>query len=129
MEFDSSHTDVSDAIRYGVELFGPDVAASRSDCTLVPRTAAAWPAGRPRPGWHADPSIHAVRVGLRYVRGLSDTLLDRIDDERAARPFTDLDDFTRRTLAPTDALESLATAGAFGCFDHTRRAALWAAGA
>ena len=129
MGFYSPHTLVRDAIRHGVEVLGPDVAASRRDCTLEPRTAAAGPVGRPRPGWHADPSIHAVRIGLRYVRGLSDTLLDRIDDERAARPFTDLDDFTRRTLAPTDALESLATAGAFGCFDHTRRAALWAAGA
>src|SRR5439155_8520285 len=129
MGFYSPHTLVRDAIRHGVEVLGPDVAASRRDCTLEPRTAAAGPVGRPRPGWHADPSIQAVRVGLRYVRGLSDTLLDRIDDERAARPFTDLDDFTRRTLAPTDALESLATAGAFGCFDHTRRAALWAAGA
>ena len=46
------------------------VDASRRDCTLEPRTAAAGPIGRPGPGWHADPSIHAVRVGLRYVRGL-----------------------------------------------------------
>jgi error-prone DNA polymerase len=34
-----------------------------------------------------------------------------------------------RTRAPVDALEVLATAGAFGCFDVERRAALWAAGA
>jgi error-prone DNA polymerase len=70
-----------------------------------------------------------MRVGLRYVRGLSTTLLDRIDDTRAEQPFTDLQDFTRRTGAPTDALEALATAGAFACFDQSRRAALWAAGA
>ena len=70
-----------------------------------------------------------MRVGLRYVRGLSDALLDRIDDARAEQPFTDLADFTRRTGAPTDALEALATAGAFACFDHSRREALWAAGA
>ena len=43
------------------------------------------PVGHPQPGWHADPSIHAVRIGLRYVRGLADALLDRIDAERAAR--------------------------------------------
>ena len=70
-----------------------------------------------------------MRVGLRYVRGLSDALLDRIDDARAEQPFTDLADFTRRTGAPTDALEALATGGAFGCFDRSRREALWAAGA
>ena len=50
---------------------------------------------------------HAVRVGLRYVRGLSDALLDRIDAERGVQPFADLEDFTRRTAAPVDAVESL----------------------
>jgi len=129
MGFYSPHTIVRDAVRHGVEVLGPCIAASRRDCTLEPRSEAAGPVGTPRPGWHADRSIHAVRVGLRYVRGLSDTLLDRIDDERAAAPFTSLDDFTRRTGAPTDALEALATAGAFACLDHSRRSALWAAGA
>jgi error-prone DNA polymerase len=129
MGFYSPHTIVRDATRHGVEVLGPCVEASRKDCTLELRTEAAGPVGRPGPGWHADPSIHAMRVGLRYVRGLSSTLLDRIDDARAEQPFTDLADFTRRTSAPTDALEALATAGAFACFDHDRRSALWAAGA
>ena len=129
MGFYSPHTIVRDAIRHGVEVLGPCVQASRRDCTLEPRTEAAGPIGVPRPGWHADPSIHAVRVGLRYVRGLSDALLDRIDDAHAEQPFTDLEDFTRRTGAPTDALEALATAGAFACFGTSRRSALWAAGA
>ena len=129
MGFYSPHTIVRDAVRHGVEVLGPCVAASRRDCTLEPRSATAGPVGTPRAGWHADPSINAVRVGLRYVRGLSDALLDRIDDERVAAPFTSLDDFTRRTGAPTDALEALATAGAFACLDHSRRSALWAAGA
>ncbi|HEX5587262.1 MAG TPA: error-prone DNA polymerase, partial [Acidimicrobiia bacterium] len=129
MGFYSPHTIVRDAVRHGVETLGPCVAASRRDCTLEPRTGLAGAVGHPKPGWHADPSIHAVRVGLRYVRGLSDALLDRIDAARAERAFTDLEDFTRRTGAPSDALENLATAGAFGCFDRSRRAALWAAGA
>jgi error-prone DNA polymerase len=129
MGFYAPHTLVRDAIRHGVEAIGPDVAASRTDCTLEPRTDTTGPIGYPKPGWHADPSTHAVRMGLRYVRGLRDTLLDRIDEERARRPFVDLEDFTRRTGASTDALEALATAGAFGCFGETRRSALWAAGA
>ncbi|MBJ7382358.1 MAG: error-prone DNA polymerase, partial [Acidimicrobiia bacterium] len=37
--------------------------------------------------------------------------------------------FARRTDAPVDALESLATAGAFSIFGHDRREALWSAGA
>jgi error-prone DNA polymerase len=129
MGFYSPHTLVRDGIRHGVEVLGPDVAASRKECTLEPRSEAAGPVGHPRPGWHADPSTRAVRTGLRYVRGLRDALLDRIDEERAQRPFADLEDFTRRTGASTDALEALATAGAFGCFGESRRSALWAAGA
>jgi error-prone DNA polymerase len=129
MGFYSPHTIVRDAVRHGVEVLGPCVARSRRDCTLEPRSAEAGVLGTPRPGWHAEPSIHAVRIGLRYVRGLSDALLERIDMERARAAFTGLEDFTRRTAAPVDALEALATAGAFACFDVDRRGALWAAGA
>jgi error-prone DNA polymerase len=129
MGFYSPHTIIRDAIRHGVEVLGPCVQRSRRDCMLEPRTEAVGPVGVPRAGWHADPSIHAMRVGLRYVRGLSSALLDRVDAERESRAFVDLEDFTRRTGAPTDALENLATAGAFECFGRTRRGALWAAGA
>jgi error-prone DNA polymerase len=130
MGFYSPHTLVRDAVRHGVQTLGPDVNLSRTDCTLEPRTAEAGPVGFPRDGWHADPSTHALRIGLRYVRGLSDTLLDRIDTARDTDgPFTGLEDFTRRTGAPSDALETLATAGAFGSLGIERREALWAAGA
>ena len=130
MGFYSPHTLVRDARRHGVEVLGPDVHASRRDCTLEPRTGAEGAVGHPLPGWHADPSVHAVRTGLRYVRGLSSELLDRIDAERLVQPFVDLDDFTRRTDAPVDSLETLAAAGAFqSCFGVDRRAGLWAAGA
>ena len=46
----------------------------------------------------------------------------------AGRPYRDLEDFAARTALPAPALEALATAGAFGCFGLSRRAALWAAG-
>jgi error-prone DNA polymerase len=130
MGFYSPHTIVRDARRHGVQVLGPDLNASRRDATLVPRTAGVEPVGRPVRGFHAEPSHLAVRLGLRSVRGLHDALLDRVDDERAIRPFTDLEDFVRRTGATVDQVEALATAGAFeGCFGQSRRAALWAAGA
>jgi error-prone DNA polymerase len=47
----------------------------------------------------------------------------------AAGPYRDLEDFAVRTGLPAATLEALATAGAFGCFGLSRRAALWAAGA
>jgi error-prone DNA polymerase len=129
MGFYSPHTLVRDARRHGVEVLGPCVARSRRDCTLEPRSEAGGPIGYPQPGWHADASIRAMRIGLRYVRGLASALLDRIDEQRALEPFRDLEDFARRTEAPVDALEALATAGAFACFDVDRRTGLWAAGA
>ncbi|MGH9011412.1 MAG: OB-fold nucleic acid binding domain-containing protein, partial [Acidimicrobiia bacterium] len=149
MGFYSPHTIVRDARRHGVEVLGPDLARSRTQCTLEPRIDGG--TGRPVPGpWHADPSTMAVRIGLRYVRNLGDGLLERIETERTAGgPFRDLEDFARRTGASTDAIEGLATAGAFGCFSGnenqrmqapggegfvsrialSRREALWAAAA
>ena len=130
MGFYSPHTIVRDAVRHGVEVLGPCVLASRRDCTLEPRTPGAGPIGHPQRGWHAAASTHAMRIGLRYVRGLSDALLERIGASRDTDgPFADLQDFSRRTAAPVDALEALATAGAFECFGIDRRAALWGAGA
>jgi error-prone DNA polymerase len=130
MGFYSPHTIVRDARRHGVQVLGPDLNASRRDATLEPRTLDVDPIGRPLRGFHAEPSHLAVRLGLRSVRGLHDALLDRIDDTRAERSFTDLEDFVRRTGATVDQVEALATAGAFEhCFGQSRRAALWAAGA
>jgi error-prone DNA polymerase len=129
MGFYSPHTIVRDARRHGVEVLGPDLNVSRTQCTLEPRTDGG--TGSPVPGsWHADPSTMAVRIGLRYVRNLGDGLLERIEAERSTHgPFNHLEDFARRTGASTDAIEGLATAGAFGCFGLSRREALWAAAA
>jgi error-prone DNA polymerase len=130
MGFYSPHTIVRDARRHGVQVLGPDLNASRRDATLEPRTHDVEALGRPLRGFHAEPSHLAIRLGLRSVRGLHDALLDRIDDERAQRPYVDLEDFVRRTGATVDQVEALATAGAFErCFGQSRRAALWAAGA
>src|SRR5204863_9225428 len=64
------------------------------------------------------------------VRNLGNALLERIGAERhRGGPFRGLEDFARRTGAATDAVEGLATAGAFGCFGLSRRDALWAAAA
>jgi error-prone DNA polymerase len=130
MGFYSPHSIVRDARRHGVQVLGPDLNASRRDATLEPRSLDDEPIGRPLRGFHAEPSHLAIRLGLRSVRGLHDALLDRIDDERVVRTFTDLEDFVRRTGATVDQVEALATAGAFErCFGQSRRAALWAAGA
>jgi error-prone DNA polymerase len=130
MGFYSPHTIVRDARRHGVQVLGPDLNGSRRDATLEPRIDEVEPIGRALAGFHAEASNLAVRLGLRSVRGLHDALCDRIDDERDQQPFTDLEDFVRRTGATVDQVEALATAGAFEqCFGQSRRSALWAAGA
>ncbi len=130
MGFYSPHTIIRDARRHGVEVLGPDVNASRRDATLEPRPTHLDPIGHATRGYYADPSHLAVRLGLRSVRGLHDAFCDHVDDERAREPFHDLEDFVRRTGATVDALEALSAAGAFtDSFGHTRRAAMWAAGA
>jgi error-prone DNA polymerase len=146
MGFYSPHTIVRDARRHGVEVLGPDLNRSRTQCTLEPRTdgGSGRPVSRGMGGvppttaaeaakdspWHADESTLAVRIGLRYVRNLGDGLLERIEAERTTQgPFGNLEDFARRTGASTDAIEGLATAGAFGCFGLSRRGALWTAAA
>ena len=67
-----------------------------------------------------------IRLGLSSVRNLGGAAADRV---AVGRPYRDLEDFATRTQLPAAALEALATAGAFGCFGLSRRAALWAAGA
>ncbi len=67
-----------------------------------------------------------MRLGFSYVRGIGDDLAARLEAEQ---PFRDMEDVVRRTGLSAAQAEALATAGAFGCFGLSRRAALWGAGA
>ena len=147
MGFYSPHTLVQDARRHGVETRTPDVNASDWCATLEP----------------CDVSVGglAVRLGLSSVRHISDDVAKAI---ATGRPYVSIEDVARRGGAgpggmndgvSRQALEALATAGAFACFDDSprtldaqphirvsgskvrektaersdRRAALWTAGA
>jgi error-prone DNA polymerase len=107
MGFYAPHTLINDARRHGVVVLGVDVNASDALATLEG-------SGEP-----------AIRPGLASVRNLGLAKAERV---AAGRPYRDLEDFAARTALPAPALEALATAGAFGCFGLSRRAALWAAG-
>ena len=142
MGFYSPNTLVADARRHGVTVLGPDVNASAAKATLE-RTGDV--SGRqdppnchqfvPRPepvtdlGARTPPNVtssHAVRLGIESVRSVGDKLAERIAERR---PYSSMEDLVRRTGASLPAVEALATAGAFGCFDTPRREALWEAGA
>jgi len=112
MGFWSPQTLVADARRHGVVVLGPDVNASGARSTLEPCPSSAGGA--------------ALRLGLCHVRGLG---AQKAQGLAAARPYADIEDVVRRAGLSVSEAEALASAGAFGCFGSSRRAALWAAGA
>lgn len=111
MGFYSPQSLVADARRHGVLVHGPDVNASLAHATCENRGL-------------------EVRLGLGAVRNIGTDLAQRIVDERqASGAYSSLLDLTGRVQLSVPQTESLATAGAFGCFGVTRREALWSAGA
>jgi error-prone DNA polymerase len=103
---------VGDARRHGVVVLGPDLCQSGWSCTL-----AAQPDGRP-----------AVRLGLRYVRGLGATSGAALIAERERRgSFRDLADLARRTHRnlTSEAVLALIASGAADGWGVARRQLLW----
>ena len=119
MGFYSPATIVEDAKRHGVPILPADVARSAWDCTLENSgTATEFP--------EFPPSL-ALRMGLRYVKGLGEADGTRIEAARAAREFSSVEDLARRTGLDEGALSRLAEAGALASLERDRRGALWAA--
>jgi error-prone DNA polymerase len=117
MGFYSPSTIVGDAQRHGLIMRPIDIAASAWDCTLEPLAAE---------GGAAPPGLtFAVRMGLRWVKGLALAEGQRIVDARLVRPFASTADFTRRTHLTDRTYASLAEAGALGGLSESRRDALW----
>jgi len=124
MGFYAPSTIVEDARRNHIEIRPVDVTHSRWDCTLEEGVKS----------WHeTEVSCQdltprfAVRMGLRYVKGLGEAGGRRIEDARAAGPFASVADFTARARLDEGAILRLAEAGAFAALDSDRRGALWQA--
>lgn len=110
MGFYSPATLVEDAKRHQVQMLPIDVQRSEWFCTLEPCGAEAF----------------AVRMGLRYVKGLGEADGLRIEAERCRDGFQSLANFRERTTLTVRTLEKLAEAGALDGFGLKRREALWA---
>jgi error-prone DNA polymerase len=78
-----------------------------------------------RSGWSCAIEEGALRLGLRYVKGLREEAGRTIEAERRRAPFASLGDLLRRTALRQDELETLAHAGAMAGFGLGRRKALW----
>ena len=128
MGFYTPATIVDDAIRHGVEVRPVDVTASEWDCTLEAAASTGAPASRPARQPAAAAPRFAVRMGFRYVKGISEKRdFAPLASARAAHPFTSMADVARRARLDEAALRRLAEAGAFAPFEKARRAALWEA--
>src|SRR5574337_756260 len=99
MGFYAPATIVEDAKRHCLIIRPIDAQASAWDCTLEPCPQST--------------GGFAVRMGLRYVKGLGESDWKRIEDARRIAPFTSLTDFARRTGLDKGTLAALAEASAF----------------
>ena len=118
---------VRDAREHGVEVRAPDVNHSQWDSTLEegPRETARLH------DLHRDMrgdvrATHAIRLGLREIKGLSEEDATLIVEKRGVA-YDSVRDVWLRTGLPPRVLERLADADAFGSLGLTRREALWAA--
>ncbi|MBI2388886.1 MAG: PHP domain-containing protein [Deltaproteobacteria bacterium] len=146
MGFYSASTLIEDAKRHHVVVRGPCVMASEWDCTLEGISPLSWvqspesrvqsqesvlqtldsrlstldqSAAKPR-----DVQPFALRVGLRYVRGLGERTKASIARALSPRPRS-IADFVRRAGLDEAQLLSLAHAGAFDAIEPERRRAIW----
>jgi error-prone DNA polymerase len=95
----------------------------RSSC----HTSASTDPSSPTPARHssASQSEGRVRLGLCYLKGLSEKNTRAMLEARAERPFADIDDWLRRTHFSAADRRVLAASGALNSFAEHRRAALW----
>ena len=112
MGFYSAATIVDDARRHEVEVWPVSVEAPWWNCTLESRKE---PQG----------DDFAVRMGLRYVKGLRADEGERIEAAARLRPFMSMRDFKERARISERALRRLTETGLFEPFEESRREALW----
>jgi DNA polymerase III alpha subunit len=109
MGFYHPATIVKDAQRHGLRILPIDVTRSQWLCTIEP----------------ADGARPAMRMGLRYVKGLRERVGRTIVEARGARAFGSIHDLARRAHLDRGELETLAAIGALAPLGGTRRTNLW----
>ena len=109
MGFYSASQLVQDARRHGVEIRPVDVMVSDWEASLEP----------------CNDQQPTVRLGLNVVHGLTQLAGWRIEEARAVKDFSDLNDLALRASLSAVDLQALAAANALQSIAGHRREALW----
>lgn len=127
MGFYSAATIVGDAQRHGITILPIDIQASQWEATLEPLPPSVYREGVPAVAAPADATAvrFAVRMGLRWAKGLARDEAQRLIAARTVAPFSSLEDLVRRARINGKTRELLASCGALGSLVPTRRDALW----
>ncbi len=137
MGFYHPATLIKDAQRHGVEVLPIDVCHSTWRCRWQePTRPASTPPSPAKPSAKSSPNDRsqdhpppraagAIRLGLRFVRGLQRQLGEAIAEAHQSQPFERVEELSQRLQLPYEALNRLAHAGALASFGLTRRQALW----
>jgi len=135
MGFYHPSTIVKDAQRHGLKIRPVDVNRSQWPCTLEPVTSSQFPvlSSQKVPeqlGTENRELRTALRLGLRYVKGLREEAARALLEERQAGPFHSVEDLARRVPdLRKNELRMLAEIGALNFLGRSscshRRDALW----
>ena len=109
---------VADARQHGVEVRAADINLSDWESILEPesKTPASFQPRHP----------HAIRLGLKTIRGLSsDIALELINERQSGGRYHSMEDLVSRTGLGKTALAMLADADAFKSLQVDRRTAIW----
>ncbi len=126
MGFYSPATLIDDAKRHGLIVQPICVCTSDWHCTMEKAPASMRQLSLRNPG-DVGVASNAVRMGLRYVKGLRADFAARVMAARAERMFASVDDFVQRTGCDERMRTRLSEAGAFEMLESGRREALWQA--
>ncbi len=111
MGFYAPATLIEDARRHGVKIRPVDLLCSRLDCTVEPCSASV--------------GGYALRIGLRYVKGISDKDLRSLAS--VPNDLESIQDLVYRTGIAKSTVRKLAAAGALRGLAVNRRTAVWEA--
>ncbi|MBI3527547.1 MAG: error-prone DNA polymerase [Betaproteobacteria bacterium] len=106
---------VQDVLRHGVEVRPADVMKSEWECTLETGPRAA----------HGPEIQPALRLGLRMIKGLSESGAKRLIETRAPRQFESVEELLLAANLSRKDMNALAAAGSLESLAGHRRNAAW----